>query len=65
MAEKGGTYDPVNDQFILRKPEGFTSWVWNVEKAEWRAPVDPTAEQHEQGYYWDESAQAWVAPPSE
>ena len=65
MADKGGTYDPVNDQFIRLKPEGFTSWIWNVEHAQWRAPIDPTAEQLEQGYYWDESAQAWVAPPSE
>tara|TARA_B100001250_G_scaffold407165_1_gene427479 strand:- start:214 stop:582 length:369 start_codon:yes stop_codon:yes gene_type:complete len=53
-AELGGTYDPVKDAFIHKKP--FPSWVLNGTK--WEAPK--TKPNDDKPYIWDEDSSAWV-----
>ena len=60
---KGGTYDPVNDQF--RPIKYFSNWTWNPTNATWEAPVLPTEQQEADGWYWNEETQLWTEPPSE
>ena len=63
----GWIYDDVNDIFITQKPH--PSFVLNVAKAKWEAPVtSPTPEQCKGGAEvgkllldWDEANQRWTA----
>lgn len=52
----GGSYDPINDVFILPKP--FSSWILN-ETFDWVSPL-PYPEDG-QDYLWDEDTLQWVA----
>lgn len=52
----GYQYDEINDVFIPPKP--FPSWTLNTQTWIWDAPVPKP----EGFYYWDESAQSWIAP---
>lgn len=57
-ASVGGTYSSDLDAFI--PPQPYPSWILNETSCQWEAPVPmppgPTF------YYWDESAQEWIAP---
>jgi len=54
-AEKGYTYDSVNDAFIPPKP--FDSWVLNATSFLWEAPI-PYPEDGN-NYIWNEETQNW------
>lgn len=56
-------YDPTNDIFYYQKP--YNSWVFNLSKASWEAPVTfPTINTFGDGLYyqikWDEDNQRWL-----
>lgn len=55
LADIGGKYDPVKDEFVLKQP--FPSWTLDLEN-EWQAPIpkpDPLKE-----YFWLEESQEWI-----
>jgi len=53
----GDKYLPEHDIFVQWPPR-WPSWVLNVEKCRWEAPVPYPADKHE--YRWDEENQQWV-----
>jgi hypothetical protein len=50
----GYSYDPVADMFVV--PQPFSSWVLDANH-DWQAPTPKP----DGAYWWDESAQTWVA----
>ena len=60
----GGSYDSVNDVFLLRKPHD--SWTLNTSNWKWEAPVtrpdnytDPLVPDYICAPTWDEDTQKW------
>ena len=56
----GGSYDSVNDVFIVIKP--YPSWVLD-ENFDWQSPVPYPADGG--NYGWDENSQQWVQLPTD
>jgi hypothetical protein len=54
-AEKGYTYDPINNAFIPPKP--YDSWVLNTTSFLWEAPTPYPNDG--QDYGWNEETQSW------
>ena len=54
-AEKGFTYDSVNDAFIPPKP--FDSWVLNTTSFLWQAPTAYPDDGN--NYVWNEDDETW------
>lgn len=54
-AEKGFTYDHVNDAFIPPKP--YNSWVLNEDTCLWDAPIEYPTDGN--NYNWNEETQQW------
>ena len=55
FAQIGGTYDPIRDAFINKKP--YDSWVLEESTCKWIAPkAYPT---DGKPYGWDEESLAW------
>lgn len=52
----GYSYSFENDAFIPPKPEGLSSWVIDMDKFIWKAPV----ERPEGRYKWDEDSISWI-----
>jgi hypothetical protein len=57
-AEVGGTYDPIDDAFLLVKP--FPSWVLDKNTWQWIAPVPIPEVSYGYCAYWDEAQINWV-----
>ena len=56
----GSTYDPENDIFIPKKPDGLDSWVFNTDQAKWEAPT--ACPGNIADYGWLEDIQKWQDP---
>lgn len=55
FAEKGFTYDSVNDAFIPPKP--YESWVLNTASFLWEAPIAYPTDGN--NYVWNEQNETW------
>jgi len=61
----GFTYDSVNDLFI--HPKFFDSWVFDVDSASWKPPIDKPADANDEHdtskprkhYDWNEETESW------
>lgn len=53
----GGTYDPIRDAFINKKP--FNSWVLNEATLLWETPTPIPNDWQTVKYYWDEDVVQW------
>ena len=57
-AAKGGSYDPLRDAFISKKP--YPSWVLNETTCRWEAPVAyPSDATRDKNYEWNEETTSW------
>lgn len=59
FAGRGDVYVDNLDVFVMPKP--YTSWVLNVETAEWEPPQVKPADNDEYIYTWDEENVTWKA----
>jgi len=53
----GGTYDPVRDEFVNKKP--FDTWVLN-ETNDWISPLANNPPDPENERLWDDENQRWI-----
>jgi hypothetical protein len=56
----GYTYDETLDAFVPPKP--FNSWVLDIDKAQWKAPVAMPIDGNR--YKWNEETLTWIEIPN-